>query len=129
MLKLLFSLILFLYASNCFAADINIKLRKTDFNELKQQLIPQFEQKIVYLETMTDCLISETEIKTCIEQLPVLKEEIKNWIDKNIIDREDLRGQLVDGLKQFITEANEAKDCLIRSQSINEAQLCALKYK
>ena len=129
MLKLLFSLILFLSASNCFAADINIKLRKTDFNELKQQIIPQFEQQIVYLEAMTDCLVSETEIKTCIDQLPVLKKEIKIWIDKNIMDREDLRGQLVDGLKQFITEANEAKDCLIRSQSVNEVQLCALKYK
>ena len=38
------------------AADFNIKLRKTDINELKQQLMPAFEQNILYLNELLSCL-------------------------------------------------------------------------
>lgn len=127
--KLLFSLILFLYASHCFSADINITLRKTDFDELKQQLIPQFEQKIVYLETMTDCLRSGADKKTCIEQLPIKDEPLKKKIAKGLLERDISAEQLADVLTELISEAKQARTCLIKTHSVNEVKDCAAKYQ
>ncbi len=125
--KLLFVIMFFFSVSNGFALDINIKLRKTDFDQLKQQLIPQFEQKIAYLQSMKNCLGTEKDTKACIDELPITDIPLKKRIQKALSDRQITDEQIVDVLTELIGEANVVRACLINSESVNEVKDCALQ--
>ncbi|MCU7939547.1 MAG: hypothetical protein KZQ64_01365 [gamma proteobacterium symbiont of Bathyaustriella thionipta] len=49
-----------------YSADFNIKLRKTDINDLKQQLMPVFEQNVTVLTDLLYCLETGKTVDVCL---------------------------------------------------------------
>lgn len=124
------------------AADFNIKLRKTDINELKQQLLPTFEKNIVYLNELLSCLEHGKKVDTCLNEFSLtvdgnktadsalkkerndkIKQSIENKIKENNIQPE----QLIAELKKLLAEAEKVKQCLQKGQTANELKDCIVK--
>jgi len=130
------SLFLLFTSSSLYAADFNIKLRKTDINELKQQLMPAFEQSIQYLNGLLNCLEQGKPVDTCIDEYSVVlddkkeaetkerREQIKQSIRKKIKDGNIQREEIVIELKKLLLEAEKVKQCLDKGQSANDLKDC-----
>ena len=137
------SVFLFLPISSfpVYAVDINIKLRKTDINELKQQIMPVFEQNIQLLTKLLNCLEQGKNIDFCLEQYDVMpdtengaaskerNEQIKQNIKNKINDNNIQQDQIVFELKKLLAEAEDVKQCLYQGQTANDLKDCAIKYK
>ena len=129
------------------AAEFNIKLRKTDINELKQQFLPIFEQNIVYLNQLLKCLEGGKTVDYCLnefshmveknvsehsseyslekqERNKKIKADIQNKIDKKNIEPE----AIIPELKKLIAEAEEVKSCLYKGQTANELKDCIIGH-
>lgn len=122
-----------------FAGDFNIKLRKTDINDLKQQLMPVFEQNINILHQLLACMEKGNSTDTCLENSSLavdsknvsdnerneqIKNDIKNKITKNDIPQE----KIISELKNLILEAEKVTQCLYQGQTANELKDCVLIY-
>ncbi|MCP3848748.1 MAG: hypothetical protein GY694_00715 [Gammaproteobacteria bacterium] len=125
------------------AADFNIKLRKTDINELKQQLMPRFEQNIDYLNTLLVCLENGKSVDTCLEDYSIAlknnkkintqeKEqrsaEIKAAVENKINEKDISSEQMISELKKLLQEAESVKLCLIKGQTANELKDCIVSH-
>lgn len=121
-----------------FAGDFNIKLRKTDINELKQQLMPVFEQNITILNQLLTCMEKGNTTDACLKDSLVvasknvsdnerneqIKNDIKNKIAKNNIPQE----KIISELKNLILEAEKVTQCLYKGQTANALKDCVLIY-
>lgn len=146
-LFLSFAISFLLFSTPLHAADFNIKLRKTDINELKQQLLPTFEQNIAYLNELLSCLEYGKKVDTCLNEFALtidgnktdgnksadsalkkerndkIKQNIENKIKENNIQPE----QLIAELKKLLAEAEKVKQCLQKGQTANELKDCIVK--
>ncbi|WP_198264367.1 hypothetical protein [sulfur-oxidizing endosymbiont of Gigantopelta aegis] len=124
------------------AADFNIKLRKTDINDLKQQLIPVFEQNIDYLKQLLSCLEQGRSVNFCLndyvqvveqnstfasEANSARKDEIKENIKSKLKDENVQPEELMVELKKLLVQAEEVKQCLYDGQTANELKDCIVK--
>ena len=124
------------------AADFNIKLRKTDINELKQQLMPVFEQNILFLNQLIICLKRKNTIDNCLNEYTSLvdgkeltnsskqkerNEKIKQGIENKINENNIQPEQLISELKKLLVEAELIKKCLYNGQTANELKDCIIK--
>lgn len=135
----LVSLLLFSYSIH--AADINIKLRKTDVSELKQQLIPAFEQNIRTFNDLLKCLEQQDTIDFCLEQLTFVSErgndkdyqerrkQIQTELNQKLLEKNISRQKLIKELKQLLLEAEQVKLCLNKAQTVNELKDCIVQYR
>ncbi len=133
------------------AAEFNIKLRKTDINELKQQLLPTFDQNIAYLNSILDCLERGNSTDHCLDKQRLDKhrldkhplpgknssaqqaenrtENLKHTIQKNVAQGNLSKQDIIDGLKRLLQQAKEARACLLAGQTANELKDCIVKYQ
>lgn len=152
--SLLLALVLLL--SSVSASDFNVTIRKTDINELKQQLIPTFEQHIEYIKHFENCLELEQTISFCLdnyaasitnktigEEDKLRNEQIKETIKKKISDYsnnkqsnqykgagdKELISELKLILNKLLIEAEKVKQCLNQAQTANELKDCVINYK
>ncbi len=98
MTRLIIILSLLFLANPVLSAEFNIKLRKTDINELKQQLLPAFDRNIEYLNTILQCLEQGNTTDDCLQQFPppgrtaeaqnASDQDIKHSIEKNLQKQE-----------------------------------------
>ena len=70
-----------------FAGDFNIKLRKTDINELKQQLMPVFEQNINILHQLLTCMEKGNTTDVCLKDSSLVKVKDSSLVidSKNVL--------------------------------------------
>lgn len=132
------------------AADFNIKIRKTDINELRQQIIPVFEQNIEFIKNLENCLEIKNTLDICLknytesltltanEEKKLRNDQIRNDINKKItelsdqnkgIKEKELINKLKVVLKKFLIEAENVKQCLNNGQTANDLKDCIMKYK
>lgn len=147
------SLVLVLLLNSVSATDFNVTIRKTDINELKQQLMPVFEQHIEYIKHFENCLELEQKVifcldnyagsitnKTISEEDKLRNEQIKEAIKKKISDYsnkkqykgagdKELISELKPILKKLLIEAEKVKLCLNKAQTANELKDCVINYK
>ena len=124
------------------AADFNIKLRKTDINELKQQLMPKFEQNILYLNDLLSCLERKETLDVCLNEYSLVvdrkesvnlsinterNEQIKQTLEKKISEKNIQPEEVISELKKLLAEAEEIKQCLYKGQTVNELKDCIVK--
>ncbi len=140
-LLLIITLLLLLFPP-LHAADFNIKIRKTDINELKQQIMPAFEQSIVYLTGLLNCLEHKKTTETCFEETTLhinegelsadasLQKERNLQIEQRILDKIQEKNispeQLTAQLKLFLIEAEAIKQCLNAGQTANDLKDCIM---
>ena len=137
------TLLTLFFAAPIFAADFNIKLRKTDINELKQQLMPRFEQNISYLNGLLDCLELGKTVNNCLNEYVLLadkqyssnssdnkkrNDEIRKSIENKMNENNIQADELIPELKKWLVEAESIKDCLIKGQTANELKDCIVKH-
>ncbi len=137
-LLLLFS---FFIISPVFSAEFNIKLRKTDINELRQQLMPAFEQNIMYLQQLLSCLESGRQLDKCLNEYArtvddregtdaekqVRNAQLKQKIDHALVDKEIKSEQIIPELKKLLVEAEAIKLCLYHGKTANDLKDCIVK--
>ena len=140
-LHALLSFSFFLFIVNpIFAADFNIKLRKTDINELKQQLMPRFEQNIAYLNELVNCLDVGKTLNTCLNEYALVVEkqdssenlkrndEIRRSIESKV-DEDNIQPEaLLSELKKLLMEAESIKSCLNKGRTANDLKDCIVKH-
>ncbi len=127
------------------AADFNIKLRKTDINDLKQQLMPAFDQSIIYLRGTLKCLQHGKPIEICLDEVAIhvangntsadiaqqternlqIKKQVLDKIQKKNIPPE----QMVSQLKLFLVAAEKIKQCINGGQTANDLKDCIVPGK
>lgn len=131
----------FLVVAPVFSADFNIKLRKTDINELKQQLMPAFEQHIHYLEQLLTCLEADKNIELCLNEYAHIvdsregtdtekqqrNEQIKQKIEQALADKNVQSEQIIPELKKLLAEVELIKHCLINGKTANDLKDCIVK--
>ena len=137
-----FVLLFLISTTPLYAADFNIKLRKTDINELKQQLMPAFEQNILFLNQLIICLKRKNTIDNCLNEYTSLvdgkeltnsskqkerNEKIKQGIENKINENNIQPEQLISELKKLLVEAELIKKCLYNGQTANELKDCIIK--
>ena len=125
------------------AADFNIKLRKTDINQLKEQLMPRFDQSIQYLNVLLSCLEQGKSIDSCLDKHSLIVEgkksddpakvkERNEMIKQNIeskIDEKNIQSeQIISELKKLLAEAETIKSCLQKGQTANDLKDCIVKH-
>ncbi|MDX2504641.1 MAG: hypothetical protein QNL62_09220 [Gammaproteobacteria bacterium] len=140
-LVFLFFILFFMVWSNFIcAADVNIKLRKTDINDLKQQLMPAFEYNIRFLQDLLRCLEQGEKLAVCLEKnaLPLddnnqvvnkernelIKQAIKKKVKADNIQQEEI----IVALKRLLAGAEKAKQCLYLGQTANQLKNCVIQY-
>lgn len=134
---ILFSLIFL--ANPLLSAEFSIKLRKTDINELKQQLLPVFDSNIQYLNTVLNCLEQGNSTDACLDKFPppgresatqnTSHEDFKQSIQKKLDKRDLTEVDIIKGLKELLQQAQEVRTCLIAGQTANELKDCIVKHK
>lgn len=139
-LFIFFTLSLLISSSAIYSADFNIKLRKTDISELKQQLIPAFEQNIQVIKNLLSCLEKGKNVDDCLEQLTIAsdqnnlkkykrqQEQIRLEFNKNR-DEKNTQEQIIRKFKHLLIRAEEVKLCLKRGQSTNALKDCVIQYR
>lgn len=139
-LIIFFTLSLPILSSTVYSADFNIKLRKTDISELKQQLLPAFEQNIQVIKNLLSCLEKGQTADDCLEQLTIAtdqnnlnkykqqQEQIRLEFKKKR-DEKNTREQIIRKLKHLLIRAEEVKLCLERGQSANALKDCIIQYR
>ena len=124
-----------------FSADFNIKLRKTDINELRQQLMPAFEQNITYLQQLLGCLESGGQLDKCLNEYALSVDErqgsdaekqvrnaqLKQKIDHALADKDIKSEQIIPELKKLLAEAEAIKLCLYDGKTANDLKDCIVK--
>ncbi|MCW8932423.1 MAG: hypothetical protein OQL19_19580 [Gammaproteobacteria bacterium] len=135
-------LLLLVFITPLNAADFNIKLRKTDINELKQQLMPRFDQSISYLNELLNCLEHGKTVDTCLDEYSLIVEgkgtvlspekqernkKIKQGIENKIDEKNIEPEELIVELKKLLKEAESVKSCLNKGQTANELKDCIIK--
>jgi hypothetical protein len=137
------------------AAEFNIKLRKTDINELKQQLLPAFDQNVEALTALLNCLEKGQLIDDCIDQLSIkadvtdkdkqarqqqIKQDIKQQLNnqlsqqgtsqqKHSYQEKNQQDKLIAELKVLLVEVEKVRRCLLQGQTANELKDCVVEYK
>ncbi|MCK5648175.1 MAG: hypothetical protein KAI22_04785 [Gammaproteobacteria bacterium] len=124
------------------AADFNIKLRKTDINELKQQLMPAFEQNILYLHELLSCLERKKMLDVCLNEYTLVvdgkesanssltkerNEQLKQTLENKINEKNIQPEEVISELKKLLAEAEQIKRCLYQGQTANELKDCIVK--
>lgn len=141
--NLLYTLItgFIIVVNSVYAAEINIKLRKTDISELKQQLIPAFEQNIQILNQLLLCLKKVHQTDRCLQQLNLLaghndnkehnerQQQIKQELEQKLNEKQLSNKQIIRELEQLLLEAEKVKQCLHLGQTANELKNCIIEYK
>lgn len=136
------SLLLFFLSTPLFSSDVNIKLRKTDINELKQQLLPIVENNISLLKTLQNCLVMDNGSEFCLDNYAQTfsvsnnisergsskKRQIISDLKKEIT-KELQQDKIIENLKKLIAEAESVKDCILKGKNANELKNCFVKYK
>lgn len=135
-------MLFFTFQLSIHAADFNIKLRKTDINELKQQLMPRFEQNISYLNLLLNCLEEGKKINTCLNEYSLIVEkqysenspenrkrnnELRQNIESKIEEKDIQPEELISELKKLLIEAESIKTCLNKGQTANDLKDCIIK--
>ena len=120
-------------------AEFNIKLRKTDINELKQQLLPAFDRNIGYLNTILQCLEQGNTTDSCLQQFPppgrtpevqnASDEEFKHSIEKKLHKQDLTEADIIRGLKELLQQAEKVRSCLLAGQTANDLKDCIANYK
>ena len=136
------SLFLLFFSSSLYSSDFNIKLRKTDINDLKQQLLPVIENNITLLKDLQNCLIKDNGIDLCLDNYAQTFSVINNISEddsinkkqiiadvKKKISKETQEDKIIVSLKKLIVEAESIKDCIIGGKNANELKDCIVKYK
>ncbi len=143
MLKLITTLWLLLClgftATPVLGAEFNIKLRKTEINELKQQLLPAFDRNIGYLNTILQCLEQGNTTDNCLQQFPppgrtseaqdASDEELKHSIEKKLHKQDLTEADIIQGLKELLQQAEKVRSCLVAGQTANDLKDCIVNYK
>ena len=132
-------LCLLLQANPVLSAEFNIKLRKTDVNELKQQLLPAFDRNIKYLNTILQCLEQGNTTDDCLQQFPppgrtsatqnASDQDIKHSIEKKLQKQDITEADIIHGLKELLQQAEKVRSCLISGQTANDLKDCIVNYK
>lgn len=136
--RLLLALLLSSVFQPLIAADFNIKIRKQDINELKQQFMPLFEQKIILVEDLLACLKQNRSFNICLDKID-LEQAASQKIDKqtseqakaevqNYLEDKQLEVDVViEKLDQLLTESKKIKACLDKGQTANDLKDCVVK--
>ncbi len=133
------SVFLLVFFTSSYAGDFNIKLRKTDVGELKQQLIPVFEQNIHILNQLLNCLEKGTAVDICIDDFLLVVDdkdlsskqrsvEIRKNIKNKISEKSSQPKKITSELRNLILEAEKVKQCLQKGKTVNELKDCVLLY-
>ena len=133
------SVFLLVFFTSSYAGDFNIKLRKTDVGELKQQLIPVFEQNIHILNQLLNCLEKGTAVDICIDDFLLVVDdkdlsskqrsvEIRKNIKNKISENGSQPKKITSELRNLILEAEKVKQCLQKGKTVNELKDCVLLY-
>ncbi len=133
------SVFLLVFFTSSYAGDFNIKLRKTDVGELKQQLIPVFEQNIHILNQLLNCLEKGKAVDICIDDFLLVVDdkdlsskqrsvEIRKNIKNKISENDSQPKKITYELRNLILEAEKVKQCLQKGKTVNELKDCVLLY-
>ncbi len=132
-------LCLLFLANPVLSAEFNIKLRKTDINELKQQLLPAFDRNIEYLNTILRCLEQGNTTDNCLQQFPppgrvsenqsASDHDLKHSIEKNLQKQDLTEADIIQGLKELLQQAEKVRNCLVTGQTANDLKDCIVNYK
>jgi hypothetical protein len=144
----LFSSIIFILIFipySVFSSDFNINIRKTDINDLKDQIISPIDKNIVFLNDLYICLQNKKAIEFCVEayvdklsqiytkeesiskDVLLKKDQIRNDLKNKISDGD--RSDIIEKLKQLITEIKSIKICIRKAQIANDIKDCILLGK
>jgi len=122
-----------------YSADFNIKLRKTDINELKQQLMPLFKENINILTELLYCMEKGKVVDVCLNEyshviggnktvdkkrIEQLTNTIKQKISKDNIEQE----KIIYELTKLLVEAEKVTQCLQKGNTANELKDCVLLF-
>ncbi len=139
MTRLIIILCLLFLANPVLTAEFNIKLRKTDINELKQQLLPAFDRNIEYLNTILQCLEQGNTTDGCLQQFPppgrtsetlnASEQDIKHSIEKKLQKQDLTEADIIHGLKELLQQAEKVRSCLVAGQTANDLKDCVVNYK
>ena len=133
------SVFLLVFFTSSYAGDFNIKLRKADVGELKQQLIPVFEQNIDILNQLLNCLEKGKAVDICIDDFLLVVDdkdlsskqrsvEIRKNIKNKILENDSQPKKITSELRKLILEAEKVKQCLQKGKTVNELKDCVLLY-
>lgn len=133
------SFFLLVVFTSSYAGDFNIKLRKTDVGELKQQLIPVFEQNIDILNQLLNCLENGKAVDSCVNDFLLVVDdkgisskqksaEIRKNIKTKISEIDSQATKIIPELRHLIFEAEKVKQCLQKGKTVNELKDCVLLY-
>jgi hypothetical protein len=123
------------------AVEFNLKLRKTDVNELRKQFITVYDQNIVLINELLICLKQGKTIDYCINngsqslnnkeiEIPEARsEQFKKSIKKKITTNNIKSKQIVELLEKFLFDAKTVKRCLISGHTENEIKDCIMSKK
>ncbi len=125
------------------SSGFNIKLRKTDVSDLKQQLLPAFDRNIQYLNKILQCLEQGSSTDDCLYKFPPpgsesgtknssnegFKHAIHKKLDKRLDKRELTEIDIIEGLKELLQQAEKVRSCLVAGQTANELKDCIVNYK
>ena len=125
--------------TSSYSGDFNIKLRKTDINELKQQLMPVFEQNINILNQLLNCLEKGKTVDACLNYHALVvdskgesnkerNKQITNNIKNKIAETDLQQEQIITELKKLLFEAEKVTQCLHKGQTANDLKDCVLLY-
>ncbi len=146
-LRSTYLVVLFLFSLSypVFSSDFNINIRKTDINDLKDQIISPIDKNITFLKDLQLCLQNNKAIDLCVdsyavklnqtysseklnsEDVTLKKEAIKKDLKNKISDAD--RSDMLEKLKNLITEIEAIKTCITKAKTANEIKDCAVKYK
>lgn len=125
--------------TSSYSGDFNIKLRKTDINELKQQLMPVFEENINILNKLLSCLEKGKTVDACLNDYSLLvdsknesdkerNDQIRNNIKNKIAEKNIQQEKIISELKKLLFEAEKVTQCLHKGKTANELKDCVLLY-
>ncbi|MBE9525529.1 MAG: hypothetical protein IME94_01010 [Proteobacteria bacterium] len=146
-LRSTYLIVLFFFCLSCpvFSSDFNINIRKTDINDLKDQIISPIDKNITFLKDLQFCLQNNKAIDLCVdsyavklnqtysseklnsEDVTLKKEAIKKDLKNKLSDAD--RSDMLEKLKNLITEIEAIKTCITKAKTANEIKDCAVKYK
>lgn len=110
-----------------------------DISELKQQLMPVFEQKTSVLKKLLRCLESRKTVDTCLTEESLFADsnnesdkqknqqiitKIKSKISENSITQE----KVISELKKILFEIEKVTQCLHAGKTANDLKDCVLVF-
>jgi hypothetical protein len=135
-----FMMILILgFSTQINSAEFSIKLRKTEIQDLKQQILPAIEQSIAVASQLQRCLQKNNNVETCLNSIrwperlddnehSQRRDEILQNLQKKV-DNKNKAELIAEALDEFLIQSQQLKSCIQDGLTANDIKDCFLKFK